>query len=315
MISVMKTTRAAFFKILLIIALIVTTITMFFSCTAIPPTETKVKIDMPICTEKCHTDIGTKEYVHMPVRKGACVMCHKLVAANHPSKGKAGADFDIWGATESICYVCHERKDKGKVPHKPVLTGECTACHDPHQSDYPLRLRKGTMREICFTCHEKFGEIIESSPYVHAPVKEGKCNACHRSHGSDNRRILRFPFPEKTFIPFKLNNFVLCWECHTKEMVTDPATEDYTDFRNGDLNLHYKHVSNDSQAQNCTACHEIHSARQPKNMTMSIYKRKGMDRGVGDPDLKFTVTETGGSCEVSCHAQKSYDRVTPVEYK
>jgi len=31
--------------------------------------------------------------------------------------------------------------------------------------------------------------------------------------------------------------------------------------------------------------------------------------------IKFTKTETGGSCEVGCHKKKYYDRVEPAKNK
>lgn len=84
-------------------------------------------------TEKCHSNMGRGKYVHGPVAVGDCMMCHSKTGQHKfaPIKGD-----------ERLCYKCHpDRMDLTKDAHKQIR-GNCTSCHDPHQSPYKYQLKK-----------------------------------------------------------------------------------------------------------------------------------------------------------------------------
>ena len=85
-------------------------------------------------------------------------------------------------------------------------------------------------------------------------------------------------------------------------------TQDLTDFRNGDLNLHFMHVNKDPRGRTCRACHETHASNLPKHI------REKVPYGSWVLPIQFTKTDTGGSCLPGCHIAKGYDRKTPVDY-
>ena len=91
-------------------------------------------------------------------------------------------------------------------------------------------------------------------------------------------------------------------------MVLTPETTDLTDFRNGKTNMHYLHVNKAERGRTCRACHETHGSDLPKHI------RESIPYGKWDLPIRFTKTETGGSCSPGCHLPKPYDRINPVDY-
>jgi hypothetical protein len=91
-------------------------------------------------------------------------------------------------------------------------------------------------------------------------------------------------------------------------MLKDAHTTTLTKFRNGDLNLHYLHVNKDERGRTCRACHEVHAAKQKHQI------RDGVPYGPSGYILKvnFTQTATGGTCERTCHAARSYTNSVPA---
>jgi predicted CXXCH cytochrome family protein len=96
--------------------------------------------------------------------------------------------------------------------HGPIKKGDCSACHDPHGSDYwrivkqffpqefyaPFTLG---MYELCFSCHEKTAALMDSSTtatgfrngtanlhytHVNKEYKGRTCKVCHDIHASNN---------------------------------------------------------------------------------------------------------------------------------
>ncbi len=173
-------------------------------------------------TSKCHEDIGTKEFVHGPVGAKICIVCHAPV----PHKKH---QFTLTAEKEELCFNCHEDSRDMMLEdhlHTPVSDGDCTGCHDPHQSDYRFSL-KGNAADLCYQCHK---EDIFTKQYVHGPVGVGDCNACHSPHASANIKQLNAP-PEE-----------ICFLCHKEqsEMLTN------------------RHIHN-PVSENCANCHEPHS--------------------------------------------------------
>jgi predicted CXXCH cytochrome family protein len=212
---------------------------------------------------------------------------------------------------KALCLDCHrkvEKKLKGKHLHEPFKQGECIICHDPHQSNNKFLLAEKSVSLLCYNCHEDMREKIRSSKHLHAPVGEGDCIACHNPHASNHDKFLLDFFPTEFYFPYRTANYALCFRCHNKQVATEEETESLTGFRNGNFNLHFLHV-NREKGRSCIACHEIHAGNQEMNIAYEVpYGKKGHMLSIN-----YTKTDTGGSCAVGCHKEKSYDRNNPIQ--
>jgi predicted CXXCH cytochrome family protein len=116
-------------------------------------------------------DKGLADRTAYVYHKGAekCAECH----------GPAGKGFVVSSPRDALCYRCHGRKDKGKLAHGPMGSGECTACHDPHGSSNKA-LTVARQESLCVGCHD------QKSSEDHFRKSKGKaCTACHDPHSSD----------------------------------------------------------------------------------------------------------------------------------
>ena len=247
-----------------------------------------------LCYE-CHERKDTMKYVHGPVASGDCRECHDV----HQSDTKA----QLKAPGGQLCFLCHDKAGFArKHPHPPVADGNCTACHDPHQTNVKYML-KGEGMYLCLNCHDK--KLFEGSS-VHGPVARGECHSCHATHGTDNPKLLKKYFPEELYMPFQKDNFALCFGCHSSQLADDRRTDVQTGFRNGIFNLHFTHVNKDDKGRSCKTCHDPHAAGQPRLVSNKIH-----GFGTWRIPIRYTKTETGGTCVVGCHKPKSYDRLTP----
>jgi predicted CXXCH cytochrome family protein len=87
--------------------------------------------------------------------------------------------------------------------HGPAAVGECTKCHDPHESA-EKSLIKGQVRDVCLKCHKDFAEALKNAAVGHPPVKEGPCTSCHDPHGTPVASLIRKKMPD------------LCINCHVE---------------------------------------------------------------------------------------------------
>ncbi len=258
------------------------------------------------------------KYVHEPVKKD-CTLCHDPhgseleyhLRTEMDDKGRYIVPDKPFQAT---CLRCHDAKRNpelnealasAKVRHRPVDEGKCTACHTPHSTNYPKQL-KAPASEVCFSCHKKLGEKIAASTYRHGPIRANECYQCHLVHGSNYRKLLRDKFSGKFYSGFKLDNFRLCFDCHNQRIVTDPKDQE-TNFRDGEVNLHYVHVHRRKKGRNCITCHDVHASDQENHIRTRIPYRRRFSIS-----LEYTATATGGRCVVGCHKPRSYDRKRPV---
>jgi predicted CXXCH cytochrome family protein len=267
----------------------------------------------------CHVvtknELERFEFVHEPM-KGECVGCHDAHGANNSMMVKA--------ETPEMCYSCHEDIEKAakqsKYQHGVVSkNGGCLECHTPHASTVKYILKAAPMN-LCMTCHEKpvgiskdqvlpaFEDEVKGKKFLHGPVKDKDCSGCHVTHGSDHFRLLAKEYPSIFYAPFSEKNYELCFGCHTKTLVWTAKTDDLTDFRNGNLNLHFLHVNKERRGRTCRACHQTHASNLPKHI------RESVPYGMWKLPVGFTKTETGGSCKPGCHLPKDYDRKKPVDY-
>jgi predicted CXXCH cytochrome family protein len=227
-----------------------------------------------------------------------CVNCHNPHSETN--------EFLLPQSTPDLCYGCHSELAEHKaspVPHQPVAEGKCGSCHDSHATDHP-NMFKIAQEQLCFSCHVEMGRLLSDKEHKHGPVTEGDCNACHDPHGSTNYRILKQYFPEEFYMPYSADNYAACFACHNESVVQEPNTTTLTDFRDGDINLHYLHVNKEVKGRSCKACHEAHATAQAKHI------RNSVPYGSMDWELPVTFTkfDDGGNCVVGCHGPKDYRR-------
>ncbi|MHC4394267.1 MAG: cytochrome c3 family protein [Planctomycetota bacterium] len=256
------------------------------------------------------------EFVHEPAEND-CVGCHSGHGANNAMMLKAEAP--------QLCYPCHEDikqvAETSKYKHSVVQEeGGCLKCHTPHASTVAFGLKADPMT-LCMSCHDKpvgiskdnvlgaFADEIKDKKFMHGPIGQKDCKGCHISHGSEYFRLLEKEYPSQFYAPFSKDNYELCFACHPESLVLTKQTPDLTDFRNGDLNLHYLHVNKPRRGRTCRSCHATHASNLPKHI------RKSVPYGMWDLPVQFEKTETGGTCESGCHLPFAYDRESPVIYK
>jgi predicted CXXCH cytochrome family protein len=266
----------------------------------------------------CHTDkaeaFQTAEVIHKPVEE-ECTGCHNP----HSAKKK----FLLSADSPRLCYSCHQDKKKWVdnilVQHGALETDKsCLNCHDAHVSDIAKALILPPM-DLCMSCHDKeykkekgkgvsnIKKWLAENADHHGPIKQKDCSGCHDPHGSNSFRILRNPYPPTFYASFNIQSYNLCFSCHEKTIVLNPETTKLTNFRNGAMNLHFKHVNKPEKGRTCRACHETHASNFPKHI------RESVPFGAWELPVNFEKTETGGSCTPGCHKIKKYDRIKMVE--
>jgi len=260
----------------------------------------------------CHNVLGDKRNEHMPVKMGMCTMCHEPHQSDNRKLLKARP-------VSELCFGCHsESAFQDNVMHGPVAEGSCTSCHEPHASDH-AKLVKATAPELCFECHDRTLKDADGKtlPAVkrtfddegltkHMPFGSGQCTMCHAPHASSNHRLLKSPYPADFYTSYAEEKY-FCFDCHSASAFAEPRTLTDTEFRNGNLNLHYRHVNRD-KGRTCRACHDHHGARNAKLI------RDRVPFGDRVIDItEFELTGTGGRCAPACHIVVNYDRFEPVE--
>ena len=133
-------------------------------------------------TSSCHAAMGKDKVVHSPAKDG-CSSCHLVTQEPAGQKTKHPGNMTITLVMKGadLCHMCHEPKNKKKVVHAPIMGGDCTACHNPHQSPNKGML-KDVMPNICFQCHP---DSMMKHKVMHPPVAGGDCSGCHDNHQSD----------------------------------------------------------------------------------------------------------------------------------
>lgn len=266
-----------------------------------------------LCYE-CHEDLTDKKYTHDPVEEGGCLECHDPHQSDHPAQLR-------FPPTAELCFQCHDQEDfeaEGSV-HGPVSKGLCLKCHDPHSSNYPQQTKK-PVPQLCFDCHDKPQKDPAGTPLpsvkviyedkkaqLHQPFAEGKCNQCHQPHSSEGARLLKKEYPPLFYAQFSLEEYALCLGCHKDfaKALTEPRTLSETRFRNGNLNLHFRHV-NKEKGRTCRACHHHHGSRNPNLI------RQEVPFGKKEVSLVYEKSENGSQCASTCHTRVGYNRYEPT---
>ena len=266
-------------------------------------------------SEQCYTCHDEDEFkgkvAHKPVQAGTCTKCHDPHQSDHAKLLKK--------PSPQLCFGCHDEDEfKGKVVHGPAAEGKCSSCHRPHVSENK-RLLASTTPELCFGCHsaqlkDAQGRTLPATKSLfdnkeatlHPPFAKGQCSLCHKPHAAESARLVAKGYPAGFYAGFSKDAYGLCFTCHESEAFEKPRTLSDTGFRNGNLNLHYRHVNRD-KGRSCGACHSPHGSTQPRLIHPSFQFGEKLLA------LKYEKTETGGSCTTACHAPIRYDRCKPEE--
>lgn len=252
-------------------------------------------------------------HVHHSVEND-CLKCHDP----HSS------DFSELRRDEprKLCVTCHREIEQlivtSKVVHSPVNeTQQCETCHYGHSSMLPRLLKKSPI-DTCLACHnreislkngrkiENMADLLRKNSNHHGPIRQSDCSACHNPHASANLNLLTETYPEILYAPFNPDNYKLCFGCHRSELASSPKGLEITQFRDGDINLHYVHVSRQDKGLTCRACHAVHASKKYAHI------RESVSNGQEQYDLKFELKKNGGSCEPGCHKEQEYDRTKAV---
>ena len=97
---------------------------------------------------------------------------------------------------------------EGAFVHKPVLEGECGACHKAHGSN-ERRLLTSSGSAICAGCHKPGDDKKFSEAHGGISTKGADCTGCHQSHAGDDKRLLHL----KKHEPFEKGD---CMVCHKR---------------------------------------------------------------------------------------------------
>jgi predicted CXXCH cytochrome family protein len=295
---------------------------------AVSATSAVMAQEQSCVSAKCHASLGKDKVVHNPVKDGSCGVCHQAVQdpgkkTRHPGNltitlAQQGAD---------LCYMCHEPKNTKKVVHAPIQGGDCTSCHNPHQSPYKAMLKE-PMPQLCFQCHP---DSIMKQAVMHPPVKSGDCSGCHDNHQSDfaNRLVqdgnalcfMCHPDKEeglktkKVVHPPVKQSCILCHNQHgspNKAVLKDPVPVLCSNCHPSQAALTKRALTKHgpmTDAGSCMNCHDPHFADQPRLLPMAQY-----DLCLGCHSTELD-TETGKIKNMSAFLETNKNGHGPVKSK
>ena len=114
---------------------------------------------------------------HPPYKEKECNKCHDTT--------KTGG---LKAPRRELCLLCHDYILKGAYAHAPATSGECLACHLPHDAVYPSLLKYDKAR-LCVSCH---AEQRQARGLHDKSAKAGLfCSDCHDPHVGNNRYFLK----------------------------------------------------------------------------------------------------------------------------
>jgi predicted CXXCH cytochrome family protein len=220
-----------------------------------------------------------------------------------------------------ITASCHTGMEKKKYVHEIGVDGmKCSRCHETKtEGSHDFKKIPAEMMYLCAQCHRADvlppKDVKKSPPQVisedkarklHKPFAEGRCTACHDAHSSNYSRHLKLSFPEGMYASYQEDTYALCASCHKdlEKKLTEPRTMELTMFRNGNVNLHYRHV-NKNKGRTCKACHHPHGLDKARLL------RDTFQFGNRRLTVDYEKTETGGMCSTTCHRVAKYDRYKP----
>jgi predicted CXXCH cytochrome family protein len=149
--------------------------------------------------------LKSKVFVHGPKASGECFYCHDTARSQSFRRMKEGGVPDLGKIKpgrliddlEVLCIQCHTSKSaeiqyvQNMWVHGPVSTGNCTACHDYHQTKFNYMLFTDDSRDLCMQCHKE-GFMIQSESHKN----KKQCISCHNPHIGADRLLLRKDYDE-----------------------------------------------------------------------------------------------------------------------
>jgi predicted CXXCH cytochrome family protein len=131
----------------------------------------------PGSAKKAETVARPKGSIHLPFGEKRCDDCHDR------TKGTG-----LLVPKDALCFTCHDSIVKGAFAHAPAVSGECLACHLPHDSSLPslLKVENG---KLCGTCHAE--QRSYATLHQRVAQKNIPCYDCHNPHAGDNRYFLK----------------------------------------------------------------------------------------------------------------------------
>jgi predicted CXXCH cytochrome family protein len=180
------------------------------------------------CHDGKKAEVEGAKVKHAAVETGKkCLNCHDPHFSNFAKMLKK--------QPMDLCLSCHDKAygkgkdrvanikavlDHNRYKHGPILEKDCSACHNPHGSNYFRILRAyfppvfyanydPKNYALCFMCHEKtlaaeqrtttltnFRNGDQNLHYVHVHRIKGRtCRACHNPHATNNPKHIRNGVP------------------------------------------------------------------------------------------------------------------------
>jgi predicted CXXCH cytochrome family protein len=267
----------------------------------------------------CHGDFEARmaraTFTHKALESG-CEKCHDVHGSNHAMATTQPIRQQCAGCHEPIMTVAAN----ASIKH-PAVSDErsCMNCHTPHGSALD-KLVSDVPAKLCGNCHAKEiktdrGTVVAAMPdlatrpdvHVHGALRDGRCAGCHAPHGAASADLLTKFYSTRFYQSFAPQKYELCFSCHDARLAQERATTTFTAFRNGQDNLHFVHVKlQGERGENCRVCHETHGGMGARGV------RHRVRFGTWDMPIRFTRTDTGGTCFPGCHPLYGYDRARPV---
>jgi predicted CXXCH cytochrome family protein len=239
---------------------------------------------------------------HPPFLQQNCTACHA-----------SASGMGLKAPPPELCWNCHKDFLAGqKVKHQPVESGDCTSCHEPHQSENKhLLVKKGT--ELCLSCHD---DPLAAGKVKHQAVEDGECLDCHAPHATNFKGLLKKSVKDTCAdchddVPAKNQKDVHqpvsdgdCLACHAphagkiKGLLKKSAPTLCWDCHDNFLEkAKFKH----DVVEDCTGCHKPHASSENFLLAKNILKLCGDCHD--DKDLKADKGHAGaeGKSCVACH--------------
>lgn len=289
---------------------------------AVPVATSPAQPDESCMAAGCHAGLGQRHFVHRPVQEGRCAPCHVAAKPGQPvpsyHEGHVARALAPARGAEA-CVECHDPLPAFHADTTDADLDPCLRCHDPHGGDTAAELR-GSEEELCLACHarefepprpqvfprgeEPSGDDEDTQIHRHGPLREGLCGPCHPAHAAGPAELLRGELPVGPYAPYDRAAYSACFNeaCHAPELAEQEPTQAATGFRNGESNLHYRHVVQPHEGRSCGLCHAPHLASNPALI------RSSMPYGQEMLTLSFEPTKLGGRCTTTCHIPLAYDR-------
>lgn len=193
--------------------------------------------------------------------------------------------------------------------------GQCGNCHYAHLRPERKYLREN-VAESCLTCHdlpikadqrtlENVARNLREKPEVHKVMHSPEsCPECHTPHGAIQPSLLKTGYPAGNYEVYRAEQYALCWQCHNQALVENPTGAGFTQFRDGQRNLHRLHVAELGRGRVCGVCHQPHASDRPKLLRDRVRFK------AWEAPLTIELTQQGGTCLTPCHREMGYSRQT-----